>query len=88
MEAEVKVLRTVRDELVKRAGLDQRRVYVAGFSKGGWVSGLLLQKERWLAGAAILGAGHMYPLEAVPKPFGHEVPIFVGVGSSVRHANC
>jgi predicted esterase len=85
MDAEVKVLRTVRDELEKRAGLDRGRVFVSGFSKGGWVSGLLLQRERWLAGAAILGAGHMHELEAVPKPFASAVPVFVGVGRHDRN---
>lgn len=85
MEAEVRVLRQVREELKKRAGLDETRVYVAGFSKGGWVTGLLLQKEKWLAGGAILGAGHMHQLEAAPKPIGKGKPVFVGVGRHDRN---
>jgi len=80
MDAEIRILRAVRDQLRERAGLDPGRVYVSGFSKGGWVSGLLLQRERSLAGAAIMGAGHMHKLEAVPKPFRKKVPVFVAVG--------
>ena len=44
------------------------------------MSGLLLQKERSLAGGAILGAGHRFQLEAVPKPLPKGTPIFLGVG--------
>ena len=80
MDAEVAVLKEVRTILQKRANLDPSQVYVSGFSKGGWVSGLLLQKERSLAGAAILGAGHLHQLETVPKPFKEGTPVFVGVG--------
>lgn len=85
MDAEVAVFRKVKSELQTRAGLAPERVYVSGFSKGGWVSGLLLQKERSIAGAAILGAGHMHQLEAVPKPLREGTPVFVGVGRHDRN---
>ena len=80
MDEEIRVLKEVRTQLQQRAGLDPTRVYVAGFSKGGWVSGLLLQKDRSLAGGAILGAGHRFQLETVPKPLTKDTPVFVGVG--------
>ncbi|MGJ8724272.1 MAG: hypothetical protein ACSHYB_06930 [Roseibacillus sp.] len=80
MDEEVRVLKAVRAELQRRAGLDPARVYLAGQSKGGWVCGLLLQKERSLAGAAILLAGHMHALESVPKPLAKDTPVFIGVG--------
>lgn len=85
MDDEVAVFRKVKSELQARAGLAPDRVYVAGFSKGGWVSGLLLQKERSIAGAALLGAGHMHQLEAVPKPLREGTPVFVGVGRHDRN---
>ena len=80
MDEEIRVLKDVRSQLEQKAGLDPARIYVAGFSKGGWVSGLLLQKERSLAGGAILGAGHRFALETVPKPLAKDSPVFVGVG--------
>ena len=80
MDEEIRVFKEVRNQLQQKAGLDPTRVYVSGFSKGGWVSGLLLQKERSLAGGAILGAGHRFELEAVPKPLRKDTPVFIGVG--------
>lgn len=80
LEKELVILRRVRDRLVKEQGLDPKRLYVSGFSQGGWVSGLFFQAERSLAGAVILGAGHMR--EAAPKTaaFPPGTPLFVGVG--------
>lgn len=80
MDEEQKVFREVRKRLQAEAGLDPTRVYVAGFSKGGWMSGLLLQKEKSLAGAAILGAGHSHELQASPPPLREGTPVFLGVG--------
>lgn len=75
------LLRSVRMNLAEKRGLDQKRCYVAGFSKGGWMADLLLQAESSLAGGVVLGAGHLY------KPGGSSVarkskgrPVFVGVG--------
>jgi hypothetical protein len=80
LEKELVILRRVRDRLAKEQGLDPKRLYVSGFSQGGWVSGLFFQAERSLAGAVILGAGHMR--EAAPKTaaFPPGTPLFVGVG--------
>jgi acetyl esterase/lipase len=80
LEKELKVLRRVRDQLAREQGLDPRRLHVSGFSQGGWVSGLFFQAERSLAGAVILGAGHLR--EAAPKTaaFPPGTPLFVGVG--------
>ncbi|MDQ8188832.1 hypothetical protein [Roseibacillus persicicus] len=82
---EVKVLKEVRARLIERANLDPSRIYLSGFSKGGWVSGLLLQSESTLAGAAILGAGHMTSVESVPRPLTKGTPVFVGVGRYDRN---
>ncbi len=40
--------------------LDPNRVFVGGFSKGGWISGLFLENDPRLAGAIILGAGLLH----------------------------
>lgn len=60
--------------------LDRNRIYVAGFSKGGWVSGLLLEKDPTLAGGMILGAGiYLRPGEKAAS-LRKGVPILLGVG--------
>ncbi len=80
LERELVILRRVRDELAAKQGLDPKRLYVSGFSMGGWMSGMFLQAEPSLAGAAILGGGHMH--EVTPKrgtlPAG--TPLFIGAG--------
>jgi len=85
MDAEQKVFREVRDQLAKKVGLDPKRVYVSGFSKGGWMSGLLLQKEKGVAGAAILGAGHRHRVQGVPRVLPDDTPVFIGVGRLDRN---
>lgn len=80
LDAEIRVLEEVRAQLQTRINLDPSRTYVSGFSKGGWVSGLLLQKERSLAGAVILGAGHLHQLQTPSPPFANKKAVFIGVG--------
>ena len=77
---EIQILDSVREYLALKHSLDRKRVYVAGFSKGGWVSGLLVQRDPTIAGAAILGAGHLHRMQAQPGPFRKRTPIFLGVG--------
>jgi len=77
---ELTILRSVRHHLVSKYNVDPKRTYVAGFSKGGWISGLLLQADPELAGAVILGAGHINQIEAKPYKFGRRTPVFIGIG--------
>lgn len=85
MNAEIAVLKKVVAELKKKVNLDPTRVYASGFSKGGWMSGLLLQKERSLAGAVILGGGHLDRLPSAPKTLPTDTPVFIGVGREDRN---
>lgn len=85
MDAEQRVFREVQDRLAREVGLDPKRVYVSGFSKGGWMSGLLLQKEKGVAGAVILGAGHRHRVQGVPRVLPRDTPVFIGVGRFDRN---
>ncbi len=87
LEKEITLLLSVMRNLAEKRGLDQKRCYVAGFSKGGWITDLLLQAEPSLAGGVILGAGHLYKAKPsgraasrtrTQKPAGK--PVFIGVG--------
>lgn len=80
LEKELVVLRRVRDQLAQTKGLDPKRVYVSGFSMGGWMSGMFFQADRSLAGAAILGAGHMHEVTPKAGPLKAGTPLFIGVG--------
>lgn len=80
LEKELVILRTVRDQLSQSQGLDPKRVYVSGFSMGGWMSGMFFQADRSLAGAVILGAGHMHEVTSRAGPLKAGTPLFIGVG--------
>lgn len=80
LQRELLILRKVRDELAKTKGLDAKRLYVSGFSMGGWMSGMFLQAEPSLAGAALLGGGHMHEVTPKLKALPPQTPVFLGVG--------
>jgi predicted esterase len=77
---EVTLYHSVRQYLLAKYALDPKRLYISGFSKGGWMSDLLLQQEATLAGGAILGAGHRHKAARPQKRYTIEKPIFIGVG--------
>jgi len=78
--AEVAAFRHVRDELVKNHGLDPDRVYLAGYSKGGWMVDTLLQAEPRIAGGAILMGGHIDSRLKKPVALDKNTRVFIGVG--------
>ncbi len=77
---EVKAFRYVRDELAKSQGLDLKRVYLAGYSKGGWMIDTLLQAEPGIAGGAILMGGHIDSRMKNPAALDKKTKVFIGVG--------
>lgn len=80
IDKERKYLDSTRKHLRGKYNLDHRRVYVAGFSKGGWMADYLLQRDATLAGGIILGAGHFHALQKRPLKFRQTKPIFLGIG--------
>lgn len=63
--------------------LDPEKVFVGGFSKGGWLAGLFLESDPILAGAIVLGAGASSRSgEVSPRPFDSPRSVYVGVGES------
>jgi len=80
LQRELVILRRVRDELAKTKGLDPKRLYISGFSMGGWMSGMFFQAEPSLAGAALLGGGHMHEVTPMRGSFPPQAPLFIGVG--------
>ena len=77
---EVAAFRHVRDELVKNYGMDSDRVYLAGYSKGGWMVDTLLQAEPEIAGGAILMGGHIDSRLKKPVALDKRTQVFIGVG--------
>ncbi|GDX11833.1 hypothetical protein LBMAG57_36050 [Verrucomicrobiota bacterium] len=73
-------LREMRDRLAAEVRLDAGRVFVAGFSKGGWLSALLLAHEPGLAGGCVMGGGWVHHQHAVPQKFRSPVYVYVGTG--------
>jgi len=77
---DVRILHHVLDSLGKKVRIDRTRLFVAGFSKGGfYASGLLCELPRFWRGAVILGAG-MRSEPAHPDALAGK-PIFIGCGT-------
>jgi hypothetical protein len=77
---EGRTLRELRDRLGKEAALDPARVFVAGFSKGGWLAALLLAHESGLAGGCVLGGGWVHHQHTQAKKFASPKYVFIGAG--------
>lgn len=73
-------LREVRDKLAAEVRLDPARIFVAGFSKGGWLSALLLAHEPGLAGGLVLGGGWSDRQHSPPQKFKKPVYVYIGDG--------
>lgn len=85
LRAEIEVYNELLETWNERFSLrlDPRRVYVGGFSKGGWVSALFLEEDPRLAGAVILGAGHLGRADFDPAQFSLDgKPVYIGLGES------
>ena len=80
---DVRILRTVLGLLKKRLCVNERRLYVAGFSKGGFYACEMLRRLPDLfAGAIVLGAGSKHLDAPWPPLDGKEV--FIGCGQRDR----
>jgi hypothetical protein len=79
---EMAMLRALRDELAARVRIDPDRVYVGGFSKGGWFAAEFAEVYmRDFAGAYILGAGKSHRRVRNPVAFGPvKKPVYIGTG--------
>jgi len=57
VEKEFRSFRKVVGRLEQEYPVDPQRLYVSGFSKGGWMAAFLIESQPDLAGAVVLGAG-------------------------------
>lgn len=73
------LLNALKKTLVGSLAVDPERIYVGGFSKGGWHAAMLLDRDRTLAGGMILGSGILAEQGAAPK-FTDDTPIYIGCG--------
>jgi predicted esterase len=72
----------VRDlQKSKQIRIDPRRIYVGGFSKGGWLSALFFEKDPLLAGAMVMGGGVFDRPDSATERFATVRPVYVGIGS-------
>ena len=76
---ELGLLNALKKTLTGSLAVDAKRIYVGGFSKGGWHTALLLDRDRSLAGGLILGSGVFENRKDAPK-FGGPPSIYIGCG--------
>ncbi len=81
LEREWALLAAVRDALVPVAKISPQRVYVGGFSQGGWFASEFLEvRGAELAGGYVLGAGKRPRNKREPKRLSAGQPVFLGIG--------
>lgn len=67
--------------------IDADRIYIAGFSKGGWVSSLIFEaRPDEVAGAIVLGAGLGARIKIESRTSTDPKPLYIGIGALER--NC
>lgn len=81
-QAERKAYHAVRKIMVENHGTDPDHLYLAGFSKGGWHTNLMLQSEPTVSGGIIMGAGHLHPAPTTLKKYASAKPVYIGIGRS------
>lgn len=83
LAAEIAAYRQVVGDLQKsqRIRIDPRRIYVGGFSKGGWLSALYFEKDPLLAGALVMGGGVFDRPDSAKDRFATVRSVYVGIGS-------
>lgn len=81
-KAERKAYHTVRRIMTEKHGTDPGHLYLAGFSKGGWHTNLMLQSEQTVCGGIIMGAGHLHFAPTTLKKYTSKKPVHIGIGRS------
>lgn len=76
---ELGLLNALKKRLVESLSIDPSRIYVGGFSRGGWQAGMLLDYDRTLAGGIVLGGG-VFKERADKVKFQKPIPIYIGCG--------
>lgn len=85
IEDEFANFREVRDALVAEFPIDPARIFVSGFSKGGWISAFLVEADASVAGAAPMGAGAVDGMPIFDPRAANGKPVYIGIG--IEEAN-
>ena len=81
-KAEREAYHSVRMIMVEKYDTNPDHLYLAGFSKGGWHTNLMLQSEPTVCGGIIMGAGHLHFAPTLLKKYGTKKPVHIGIGRS------
>lgn len=79
---ERKAYHAIREIMVSKHGTDPEKLYLAGFSKGGWHTNLMLQSEPTVCGGIVMGAGHLHTAPGPLKKYSSRKPVHIGIGRS------
>lgn len=86
LQDEIAACHRVIDLLAKECQIDRKRIYVGGFSKGGWVSAMFIDHDHRFAGGFVMGGG-VYDRQLYDaKKFTKRTPVYIGVGQKDGNA--
>lgn len=80
LQEEIAACHRVVDLVAKDGRMDRKRIYVGGFSKGGWVSAMLIDHDHRFAGGFVMGGGVYDRQLYKAKKFSRRTPVYIGVG--------
>ena len=81
-QAERKAFHAVRKIMVDNHGTDPDDLYLAGLSKDGWYTNLMLQSESTVSGGIIMGAGHLHAAPTTFEKYTSPKPVHIEFGRS------
>ena len=77
---ELAVCQTIIKTMTPKLNIDPDRLFISGYSKGGWIASMFIDRDHAFGGAVIMGAGVNLNQKFEPKRFLKPTPIYIGIG--------
>jgi len=80
LRKEITKCHEVLQQIGKHCNIDPTRIFVGGFSKGGWAAAMFVDQDHKFAGAFVLGGGVYDRQLYKATKFSKRTPVYIGVG--------
>lgn len=77
---ELAVCQSIIKAMTPKLNLDPERLVISGYSKGGWIATMFVDRDHSFSGAVVMGAGANLNQKYTPKRFAKPTSIYIGVG--------
>lgn len=80
VKKELAMCQSIIRAMTPKLNIDPQRLFISGYSKGGWIATMFVDRDHSFRGAVVMGAGVNLNQKFTPKPFASPTPIYIGVG--------